>query len=431
MNSFKYLLYQFLKWLTITSLRIYYPDTTIINKEHLKHKRPSILVSNHPNTLIDPVITACEIPMMVHFLAFAGLFRTPFLNWLFSFLYCIPIQRYEDTNGEPLNNKSSFDRCDDFLGDGGCLYIAPEGVSFVERKLRRIKTGTARIALSAAAKKNFDLDLYIYPVGINYEALNYFRTKIFINVGTPIKIKGYQAQYEIDPITAVRQLSKDLEEELSRLLISSKDEEEDHLLRQLEILSQNEQPLEAEPHFHRTKRLISVIREQQQEAPSAYQQLINQANTYFDQLKQYRTSDRSVYNTPTYSIKDYAALIAGFPIFLLGSISHLLPVGITLLAVRMKNLYVGYNTTAKIIFGLVVFPIFYLLQTYLVATSIGMIPALVYLLTVYPTGSYAWGWHKKYKRYKEDKRVRPVRKALLQNRQDLKQAIHNFLKISL
>lgn len=427
MNFLTYL-YHFFKWLTFIALRIYYPDSTIVNRENLKHKRPNILVSNHPNTLIDPLIVAKEIPMIVHFLANASLFKTRFQSWLFNHLYCIPIERPEDVDGRPLKNHNSFARCDAFLGNGGCLYIAPEGTSYVERTLRPIKTGTARIALSAAVKKNFDLDLYIHPVGINYEALNYFRTKVFVNVGNPIAIKDYKAQYELDPIGTVRQLTKDLEEELSSLLISTKNEEEDHLLRQLEELAQNEQPLDAEQHFVRTKKHLQAIREQAQENPGIYQKIIAKANAYFNELKQHSVSDRSVYAAANRSFKDYAILLTGLPISLLGIISHLIPVSLILRIVRKTNLYVGYNTTAKILLGLIVFPVFYLLQTYLVAIAIGYFPALLYLITIYPTGSFAWNWLKKVETYREDRRVRPLKKALLQDRQGLTQAIHSFLQ---
>jgi glycerol-3-phosphate O-acyltransferase/dihydroxyacetone phosphate acyltransferase len=430
LNFFTHL-YKFIKWLTITSLRIYYPDTTIVNRKNLKHKRPGILVSNHPNTLIDPLIAAKEIPMIVHFLANAGLFKTRFQNWLFNKLYCIPIERPEDVGGRPLQNQRSFARCDNFLGNGGCLYIAPEGTSYVERTLRPIKTGTARIALSAAKKKNFDLDLYISPVGINYEALNYFRTKVFVNVGEPIRVKDYQTQYELNPVAAARQLTNDLEEELLRLLISTKDEEEDRLLRQLELLAQHEQPLDAEQHFLRTKKTLRALRSQAQENPDAYRQLISQADAYFYKLQQLKTADRAVRKKPGHGLKDYAGLIAGFPVFLLGGVSHLIPVSIILWLVRKLNLYVGYNTTAKMLSGLVFLPIFYVLQTYLVYLAIGLIPALLYLLTIYPTGSYAWKWYKNYEKYKEDMRARPAREALLQQREELTQAIEDFLKVPL
>ena len=104
----------------------------------------------------------------VAFLANASLFASSFANWFLS-QYCVPIQRKTDVANKNVDNDKSFERCDAFLSNGGCLYIAPEGTSDMERRLRPIKTGTARIALSAEAKNAFQLGLKIIPVGLTYD----------------------------------------------------------------------------------------------------------------------------------------------------------------------------------------------------------------------------------------------------------------------
>jgi 1-acyl-sn-glycerol-3-phosphate acyltransferase len=128
--------------------------------------------------MLDPLNAAEEIQTEVFFLANAGLFKNPVAGWILRKLYCIPIQRYEDTGGKPLNNKASFEQAIRHLAQGGCLYIAPEGTSYVNRRLRKLKTGTARIAFATESSHDFQLGLCILPVGLNYSDPTQFRSQL-------------------------------------------------------------------------------------------------------------------------------------------------------------------------------------------------------------------------------------------------------------
>ncbi|MFK8105018.1 MAG: 1-acyl-sn-glycerol-3-phosphate acyltransferase, partial [Saprospiraceae bacterium] len=176
MKAFLYLFYHSVRLLALTIFRLFYGKKTILNQKNLKVDYPCILVSNHPNTLHDPLHVAAKVDhRIVHFLVNAGLFATPFTNWFFSTFYCIKIERPQDVKGGKISNEKAFEACDIFLRQGGCLYIAPEGTSRVERHIRKMKTGAARIALSAERHNNYQLGLKILPVGLNYDNPTKFR----------------------------------------------------------------------------------------------------------------------------------------------------------------------------------------------------------------------------------------------------------------
>ena len=61
----------------------------------------------------------------------------------------IPINRPMDNRTEGVSNTDSFEACYKILSEGKTLVIFPEGNSVMERFLRELKTGTARIALEA------------------------------------------------------------------------------------------------------------------------------------------------------------------------------------------------------------------------------------------------------------------------------------------
>ena len=392
MNPILYSIYRFLKLVTRTAFSIYYPNTAILHKDRLRFNRPTILVTNHPNTLMDPLNAGKEVPMVVHFLANAGLFKGRFQSWFFNTFFCIPIERPQDTKGRPINNRDSFARCDAFLGGGGCLYIAPEGVSDMGRRLRPIKTGTARIALSAEEKQNFELGLCIQPVGLTYDAPNYFHSRVLMCAGEPIRVKNYKEAYQKDKIATVRQLTADLEARMRSLLIDTRDEAEDQFIRKLETLLRTNIPIDEEAHFYRTKKLIKQVRIWQEKAPSDFARFQQQVNNYFEALKEKHTTDIVIAGRAPSQAFLVFRLILGFPFFFLGLLNNILPAGISVLITRKLNLYTGYNTTVKMLSGLLFFPLFYFLQSWIIALAIGTQLALLYLISLFPSGWFAWKW---------------------------------------
>ncbi len=386
MKLYKRLIYGYLKGLALAALWINFRKRTIIGKHRLKAKRPTILVSNHPSTLLDPLNVAAHVPMYVHFLANAGLFQTRFGNWFFNTFYCIPIARKEDKPNPKVNNTSSFARCDEFLNGGGCLFIAPEGTSWMDRTMRPFKTGTARIAFSALQESDFSLDLVIQPVGVNYTAPEAFRSRVFMKVANPIVVKQYKEQYEKDPYQAVRSLTDQLEEKVRSMVIDTHSEEEDVLVKRLEEMQQNRDYKDDLGHFKRTKTLIEQLRVYAAESATEYKSFEEQVHQYFDRLAINHTRDVAISRKGKLK---WLKLLFGLPFFLYGAINNALTAGTIYGVVRKLKLYVGYNASARMVLGLIVLPLFYGLQTWLVWSLSNGYIALAYLLSLIPFGVFA------------------------------------------
>ena len=96
------------------------------------------------------------------------------------------------------------------------------------KRLREFKTGTARIALLTAAANNFEKDVFIVPTGVNYTYHCDFRSEAIISFGQPINVKEYKALYEANSKNAVRELTEDIKDAVSKetVVINSKDDEE-------------------------------------------------------------------------------------------------------------------------------------------------------------------------------------------------------------
>jgi glycerol-3-phosphate O-acyltransferase/dihydroxyacetone phosphate acyltransferase len=391
-------LYLSLKVLVRIVLALYYPRTAVAGRRHLRLRGPTLLTTNHPNTLLDALNAASRVDQQVFFLVNAGLFRVPWQARLLSALYCIPIERPQDTAGRPVNNEETFARCDAHLSGGGHIYIAPEGSSYLERRLRPLKSGTARIAFSAEGKHDFRLGVRILPIGLNYERANRFGAELFVRVGEPILVADYQERYEENPREAVAALTQALEERLRALVVDTRDEAEDAFVRRLETLLRNSAPTGAPAHFARVKRLIAGYRHWVLEAPGEAEHFWKQTHAYGDRLRALGAADHALTETPTTRRRRQAALLAGWPLFAYGALNNFLPYQMPRLLVRRLGLYIGYEATVKVLSGLLTFPMFYFLQFRLAAWALPAPAAWAYLFSLPLTGWGAWRYAQAWKK---------------------------------
>lgn len=411
MNPLLYGFYQFLKLIVRLALRTFYPYKVYLNKEGLRADYPAIIVSNHPNTLMDPLTVAAKTKRVVFFLANAGLFKSSFGHWFFNTFYCIPVQRPQDKGGKKkISNEASFSRANEHLTKGGLLYIAAEGTSEMERRLRPLKTGTARIALSTEKKNNYQLGMAIIPVGLTYAHPDQCGSRVVVNVGEPISPKEYQAAYEADPIRAVRKLTSDLEERMSSLLIDTRDEAEDLRLRLLESIQQNEQPLRGAARFRREMSLLEKMRDIKEES------LFPLLDQYRAFLEKHKIKDSVIRSKSRngFSLTD----LLGLPVYLYGWINNFLGVRIPVLVSRQLNLYKGYNATVKILVALITIPFFYWLQTKVVGSYFGDVVKWLYFVSLPISGVLAWKLGGQWKRWVIQQRFR---RMTSQNKEELQQ----------
>ena len=132
---------------------------------------------------------------------------------------CVPIYRKGDAKGNLVAlNKKAFSNCYDFLKNKKVILIFPEGSSELERKLRPLKAGTAKIALGAEIETNFTLGLKILPIGLNYTNPSKFREKVTLNIGNPIDVFPYKNEAKKKLPVAFRRLTEEIEKSLKTLL---------------------------------------------------------------------------------------------------------------------------------------------------------------------------------------------------------------------
>jgi len=193
-----------LAWLVVT---VFYRRIDVTGADRLPDG-PALIAANHSNGLGDPVLLVGKLPGLPRFLAASALWRLPPARLLFSLAGAVPIHRPRDGD-DPRRNLSLFAACHAALASGAQLALFPEGEVHREPAMLPLKTGTARIALGAAADAGVT-ELEIVPIGIVYEDKGRFRSEVAIHVGTPIAVDDWVDAYRRDARAAARALTDEL-----------------------------------------------------------------------------------------------------------------------------------------------------------------------------------------------------------------------------
>jgi glycerol-3-phosphate O-acyltransferase/dihydroxyacetone phosphate acyltransferase len=172
--------------------------------EGIPRTGPVLLVANHPNSLLDPMVVVAAARRSVRFLAKAPLFSDPKTRWLVRSAGAIPVYRRADDPSQLEKNVDAFEAVYQGLARGDAVGIFPEGLSHSDPSLAPLKTGAARMALGAFQLTGATFP--IIPVGLVFRQKDVFRSDALTVVGAPVGWDDLARQGLDDP-DAVRELT--------------------------------------------------------------------------------------------------------------------------------------------------------------------------------------------------------------------------------
>lgn len=332
------MLYKTLRFILRITIRVFFRKVQIRNKELIPEKGPMLICANHPATFLDPLVIAASIRPEIYFLSKGGAFNSVFARWILPKLNMIPVYRQQDDPAMMHKNKDTFIKCFEHLERGGVILIFPEGLSLTERKLRKLKTGTARIALGAEARNDFKLGVKILNIGLNYTNPHKFNQDLFMNVDKPIEADTYAEKYALNEAQAAHELTEKIRESLEKHIIAIEDEQTDLLVRQIEVIYKEalakDIGLDTSRHdedFKLTRTIVETVEYFKKTDANRVETMRKRVDAYFEGLGRAKLSDGQlkpedrkgslIWN----NLVTFVFLIAGFPFYLYGLINNILP----------------------------------------------------------------------------------------------------------
>jgi hypothetical protein len=142
--------------------------------------------------------------------------------------------RIQEGYSELKKNDKTFEECINLLSQNKTLLMFPEAICVQERRLRPLKKGLARILFQTEESFQFNKDVLVIPVGLNYSDAKSFRSKLFIDFGTPLSAKEYENYYSSDKVKAINDYTKNLEQRMGENLLIINNKENDELVKSME-----------------------------------------------------------------------------------------------------------------------------------------------------------------------------------------------------
>jgi glycerol-3-phosphate O-acyltransferase / dihydroxyacetone phosphate acyltransferase len=171
-------------WLSRFVVRLLFRRIEVAERQRLPRDRPVLLVANHFNGFVDPVVIAAVLGRLPRFVAKAALLSVPLTGFLLRRAGVVFVQRRQD--GSTAANADAFVECHDALARGDTVAIFPEGTTHDRPRLDPIRTGAARIALGARGVGV--AGIVVVPVGLTYPDKSALRSSALVQFGEPIEV---------------------------------------------------------------------------------------------------------------------------------------------------------------------------------------------------------------------------------------------------
>ena len=387
---------------------------------------------------MDPMVVACTIGRPLNFLAAAEFFNGKLKSWVYQKHFSmIPVYRPTTLPGEAYKNDTVFTKVIDLLTKGGSILVFPEGNSVTEKRIRKLKTGAARMALGT--KETSQVEVKIVPVGLNYSNPHRFQSDLFVNIGEPVLVNKFSLSKE-DVVT----LTNEIETGLKETVLHIQKEELDSVVKKVDLILKrrfNTNGKQMPEEFAFQQKVIDSVEKLNVHSPESLALIERKLDSYLDKIRKMGISDGAIADLSILvSVGELTRLIFLFPIFLLGYAINSGPYYVTVHYFRNLNLFQreGYRAPRKnmrpaffgsiaMAIGMVIFILFYLAAASIMAWIGKSVWAGVGLLVLfYLTGLFAmryirWFYlfQQKWKLRKLITRQRDVFASLIAERQEI------------
>jgi len=419
---------------------LFYRKIHIEGKENIPLNAPIFFAPNHQNALMDALVIACNINQQPVFIARADIFKNPLIAKLLIAFKILPAYRIRDGKENLGKNDEIFNISVKILENKHIITLFPETTHHDKRQLQILKKGVQRIVFQAEEKNNFTLGTKVLPIGIYYSSYWNFKADIIVNFGKPIEMNEFNEIYQENQQKGMLALRDKLSEEIKKLIIhipSKEYYELNEFMRDfynsvmLKKLSMKKSFINS---FKASQKIIACLDNLEKNEPEEIKKLENTSNEYNLILKKINTRNWVVEKdeNPEILLLKSIGLFLISPVFLYGFINNFLPYYAPN-PIRKKIKDPQFVSSVNFVLGIVIFPLFYLLQFALVwiFSDLWWIK-IIYLLTLPFAGLAAFNIHRSFVKLRSKWRYLFFKKSSgYNNFVDLKNRITQMMDITI
>jgi 1-acyl-sn-glycerol-3-phosphate acyltransferase len=219
---------------------LFYHRVEAVGLERVPRSGPLVVVANHQNALVDPLLVLATMPRSLRPVAKAPLFRHPLLAPFLRLAGALPVHRRHDPGSDPAQNVATFAAAATALRNGEAILIFPEGVSQPEPVLMPLRTGVSRMVLGTEGSGSVPATT-VLPVGLVFHEPGTFRSGwAMVLVGDRVKVDDCRVLAATEPEEAVRELTRRVADALRALIVEAEDRETLRLAQGLEAIRRAE-----------------------------------------------------------------------------------------------------------------------------------------------------------------------------------------------
>lgn len=399
-------------------LALFYRRVDVVGLENVPAAGGLVVAANHHNSVVDAMLLIARMPRRVHTLANAPLFGHPLIGPFLRMAGALPVHRRQEAGTDPARNADLFAATTATLCGGGAIAIFPEGRTQPEPVLLDLRTGAARMVLAAeltAETASVPPSVTLLPVGLVFTAPGTFREgQALVLIGPPVSTVEAVTLARSEPERAARALTNDLAAALRGLIVEADDRETLRHLRFAEELWREEGgEIPADP-AGRVAWLRSAMRSYRalsERAPAKVSIVRQRLEALILEMERSGLGPSGLAHslTPARLAGRVAAQAALWlllsPLAIAGLALHIVPYTLTGLAVRAMKRTDEEEATDKIAIGLLLYPLFWIVETWLALRWGDPWAAITLLALLFPTAFLALVWSDRLQRLRRDARA--------------------------
>lgn len=393
---------------------VYHRKRRTVNAQR-KFNAQTILVSNHPSAFLDPITAANHQRPIMYFMTRSDVFK----KWLTPVTWAaqmVPIYRTDEDGADSYEkNKVVFRGIRKVLKRKKSLILFGEGYTdnvFI-RSLKPLKKGAARIGFGTMDASDWEMNIKVQAVGINYSDPSALRSDCLMSLGELIYLKDYKELYDENPNKAITALTRDIELSLKENLVYVHDKKLAPFVEHLFILTRKgmdhvhcDNKYSLLDRFNYSRALANRVNEEFKEDHKEWNELKDLSEDYFKDLKAAKLEDFVLHNysqngRKKSTLKSWIYLILCSPILIPGILHSLIPYLVVKTLVEKMFKRKVFWSGVKMLLGGLVWILYNLAFIWLFYDYIypSYILALLYFFFFIPiTFIMAYSWWTKLKR---------------------------------